>query len=132
MYANAKHVLLVVLLDGNRDLLDFVDSKIGGSSKSSDNGLRVETLLHIRLQLLQEFGCQKGDRGGAIPNLSIAGKKRPLNHTKSLNFHIAKHTQTAHLSILGACNVYQGFGCRMNHVQQFQDRCSVIGDRALA
>lgn len=75
-YSNTAHVPLVVLLHGNGDLLDLVDSEVGGSSESSDDGLRVETLLHVRLQLLQELGSQEGDRGGAIPDLSKAGKKR--------------------------------------------------------
>lgn len=75
-YSNTAHVPLVVLLHGNGDLLDLVDSEVGGSSESSDDGLRVETLLHVRLQLLQELGSQEGDRGGAIPDLRKAGKKR--------------------------------------------------------
>lgn len=75
-YSNTELVPLVVLLHRNRDLLDLFDGEVGGSSESSDDGLRVETLLYIRLQLLQELGSQESDRGGTIPDLGTAGKKR--------------------------------------------------------
>lgn len=42
-----EHILLIVLLHRNGDLLDLVDSEVGGGTESSDDGLRVETLLHI-------------------------------------------------------------------------------------
>lgn len=50
--SDTEHSLLVVFLHRDSSLLDLVDGKVGGSTESSDDGLRVETLLHIRLQLL--------------------------------------------------------------------------------
>ncbi|KAF3836929.1 hypothetical protein F7725_004393, partial [Dissostichus mawsoni] len=68
------------------DLLDLSDSEVGGGAEGSDDGLRVETLLHVRLELLQELSSQE------------------------------------------AGDVHQGLGCRVNHIQQFQDGGSIIGD----
>lgn len=67
-----EDILLIVLLHRDGDLLDLVDGEVGGGTESSDDGLRVETLLHIRLQLLQELGGQEGDGGGAVPDLGRA------------------------------------------------------------
>lgn len=40
--------------------------------------------------------------------------------------------QTAHLSVLGASDVHQSFGRRVNHIQQFQDGGSIVGDCGLS
>lgn len=61
--------LFVVFLHRDGDLFDLADSEVGGSAESADDGLRVETLLHERLQLPQELGGQEGDGRGAVSNL---------------------------------------------------------------
>lgn len=63
--------LPVVLLHGDGDLLDLVDGEVGGGAEGSDDGLRVEALLHVRLQLLQELCGQEGDGRGAVSDLRI-------------------------------------------------------------
>lgn len=64
-----KVLLCIVFLHRNGNFLDLVDSKVGGRAECSDDGLGVEPLLHVRLELLQELSRQEGDRGGAISNL---------------------------------------------------------------
>lgn len=64
-----KVLLCIVFLHRDGNFLDLVDSKVGGRAECSDDGLGVEPLLHVRLELLQELSRQEGDRGGAISNL---------------------------------------------------------------
>lgn len=40
-------------------------------------------------------------------------------------------TNSSHLSILGASDVHQGLGCRVDHIQQLQYGGSIIGDCGL-
>lgn len=51
--------------------------------------------------------------------------------TSSKSKETASHTHTSHLSILGASDVHQGLGSRVDYIQQFQDGGSIIGDRGL-
>ena len=44
---------------------------MGGGAERSDDGLGVETLLHIRLELLQELSSQQSDGGGAVSDLRM-------------------------------------------------------------
>ena len=46
-----------------------------GGAERADDGLRVEALLHVRLQLPQELGGQQGDGGGAVAHLEGQGKE---------------------------------------------------------
>lgn len=69
------HLLLVTFLYRDSNLLDLVDGEVGSSAERPDDGLRVETFLHIRFQLLQELRSQESDGGGAITNLSMGTKK---------------------------------------------------------
>lgn len=41
-------------------------------------------------------------------------------------------TAVSHLCILGLCNVHQGLGSRMNHIQELQDGGPIIGDGGFA
>lgn len=64
-----KVLLCIVFLHRDGNFLDLIDSKVGGRAECSDDGLGVEPLLHVRLELLQELSRQEGDRGGAISDL---------------------------------------------------------------
>ena len=70
-----KHSLFIVFLHRDSDLLDLVNSEVGGGAECSDNGLRVEALLHVRLQLLQELSSQESDGGGAVSYLRVVEKE---------------------------------------------------------
>lgn len=74
----SEHLLLVIFFHRDGDLLDLVDGEVGGGAERSDDGLRVETLLHIRLQLLQELSSQESDGGGAIPDLSTGPREKKV------------------------------------------------------
>lgn len=67
--SQTENSLLIVFFHRDGDLLYLADGEIGGGAECSDDGLRVETLLHVWLQLLQELCSQEGDGGGAVPNL---------------------------------------------------------------
>lgn len=77
---HCKVLLCIVFLHRDGNFLDLVDSEVGGRAERSDDGLGMEPLLHVRLELLQELGCQEGDRGRAISNLrrfeNTGGNKR--------------------------------------------------------
>lgn len=72
----SERLLLVVFLDRDGDLLDLVDSELGGSAEGPDDGLGVETVLHVRLKLLQELSSQESDGGGAVPDLRMVKHRR--------------------------------------------------------
>lgn len=72
-------LLRIIFLHRDSNFLNLVDSKVGSRAESSDDGLGVESLLHVRLELLQEFSCKEGDRGGAIPNLNLKKKTTKRN-----------------------------------------------------
>lgn len=76
-----KDSLFVVFLHRDGDLLNLANSEVGGSAERSDDGLRMETLLHIRLQLLQELSGEKGDGCGTVSNL-----EEDSAETEKLNF----------------------------------------------
>lgn len=58
---HCKVLLCIIFLHRDGNFLDLVDSKVGGRAERSDDGLGVESLLHVRLELLQELGCQESD-----------------------------------------------------------------------
>lgn len=78
----SEHLLLIVFLHRDGDLLDLVDGEVGGVAEGSDDGLRVKTLLHIRLQLLQELCSQESDGGGAISDLSVKENKNYMKTSR--------------------------------------------------
>ena len=51
-------------------------------------------------------------------------------NTSQLRPNQDQHTHT-HLSVLGASDVHQGLGSRMDHIQQLQDGGAIIGDGGL-
>ncbi len=71
----SEHLLLVIFLHRDGNLLYLADGEVSGGAEGSDDGLRVETLLHVRLQLLQELCGKESDGGGAVPDLKRGQKK---------------------------------------------------------
>lgn len=109
-------LLWIVFLHRDGNFLDLVDSQVGGRAERSDDGLGVEPLLHVRFELLQELGCQEGDRGGAISNLrKEIGED--LNTSQFKQLLASSGQNCSYLSILGPCDIDKGLGRRMNNIQ---------------